>query len=101
MPYRIALLVGGGSGISASFARGLAAAGLRVGLAARNSEKLGPLAAEIGAEIFAVEASDPAAVARLFAEADHRLGEPDGVLYKPNAPPHGPTPQTDPEPLRQ
>jgi NADP-dependent 3-hydroxy acid dehydrogenase YdfG len=37
--YRVALIVGAGSGISASFARGLAATGLRVGLAARNGEK--------------------------------------------------------------
>jgi NAD(P)-dependent dehydrogenase (short-subunit alcohol dehydrogenase family) len=101
MPYRIALIVGGGLGISASFARGLAAAGLRVGLAARNSEKLGPLAAEIGAEIFAVEASDPAAVARLFAEADHRLGEPDVVLYNASARAHGPIPELDPEAVRK
>jgi NADP-dependent 3-hydroxy acid dehydrogenase YdfG len=50
IPYRIALIVGAGSGISASFARGLAAAGLSVGLAARNTEKLAPLAEEIGAE---------------------------------------------------
>ena len=77
IPYRIALIVGAGSGISASFARGLAAGGLRVGLAARNTEKLAPLAAEIGAETFTVDASDPAAVERLFAEADNRLGEPD------------------------
>jgi NADP-dependent 3-hydroxy acid dehydrogenase YdfG len=75
IPYRIALIVGAGSGISASFARGLAAVGLRVGLAARNAEKLAPLAAEIGAETFAVDASDPAAVARLFAEADAALAQ--------------------------
>ena len=79
IPYRIALIVGAGSGISASFARGLAAAGLRVGLAARNVEKLAALASEIGAETFAVDASEPAGVARLFAEADDRLGEPDVV----------------------
>jgi len=44
IPYRTALIVGAGSGISASLARGLAAAGLKVGLAARNIEKLAPLA---------------------------------------------------------
>ncbi len=48
IPYRIALIVGVGSGISASFARGLAAAGLRVGLAARNIDKLTPLASGRG-----------------------------------------------------
>src|SRR5919197_1548334 len=80
IPYRIALIVGTGSGISASLARGLAAAGLKVGLAARNIEKLALLAAETGAETFAVDASDPAEVSRLFADADGRLGEPDVVL---------------------
>jgi len=77
IPYRIALIVGAGSGISASFARRLAAAGLRVGLAARNVEKLAAVVDETGAETFAVDAADPAAVAHLFAEADNRLGETD------------------------
>jgi NAD(P)-dependent dehydrogenase (short-subunit alcohol dehydrogenase family) len=99
--YRIALIVGAGSGISASFARGLAAAGLRVGLAARNAEKLTPLAAEIGAETFAVDAADPAAVARLFAEADNRLGEPDVVHYNASARAHGPIAELDPEAVRK
>ena len=101
IPYRIALIVGAGSGISASFARGLAAAGLRVGLAARNAEKLAPLASEIGAETFAVDASDPAAVARLFAEADNRLGKPDVVLYNASARAHGPIAELDPEAVRK
>ena len=69
IPYRNAPIVGAGLGISASFARGVAAAGLRVGLAARNVEKLTPPAAEIGAETLALDASDPAAVAGLFAGA--------------------------------
>jgi NAD(P)-dependent dehydrogenase (short-subunit alcohol dehydrogenase family) len=76
IPYRVALIVGAGSGISASLASGLAVAGLRVGLAARNIEKLALLAVETDAETFAVDASDPAAVARLFDAADRRLGEP-------------------------
>jgi len=63
IPYRTALIVGAGSGISASVAHGLAAAGLKVGLAARNIDKLRPLAGEIGAGRFAVDASDAAAVA--------------------------------------
>ena len=79
IPYRIALIVGAGSGISASFARGLATAGLRVGLAARNVDKLAALASETGAMTFGVDASDPAGVAQLYAEADERLGDPDVV----------------------
>ena len=101
IPYRIALIVGAGSGISASFARGMAAAGLRVGLAARNVDKLAPLASETGANTFAVDASDPAAVARLFAEAVDRLGEPDVVLYNASARAHGPIAELDPEAVRK
>jgi len=96
IPYRIALIVGAGSGISASFARRLAAAGLRVGLAARHVEKLAALASEIGAETFAVDASEPTGVARLFAEADERLGEPDVVHYNASV-----RAQLDPEAVRK
>ena len=101
IPYRTALIVGAGSGISASVARGLAAAGLKVGLAARNIDKLAPLAAEIGAERFAVDASEPAAVARLFEAADARLGVPDVVLYNASARAPGPIAELDPEAVRK
>ena len=101
IPYRTALIVGAGSGISASFARALAASGLRVGLAARNIDKLASLAAEIGAERFATDASDPAAVAQLFDAADERLGEPHVVLYNASARAHGPIAALDPEAVRK
>jgi NAD(P)-dependent dehydrogenase (short-subunit alcohol dehydrogenase family) len=101
IPYRTALIVGAGSGISASVARGLAAVGLRVGLAARNIEKLAPLAAETRAQAFAVDATDPAAVARLFEDANTRLGEPDIVLYNASARAHGPIAELDPEAVRK
>ena len=101
IPYRTALIVGAGSGISASVARGLAAAGLKVGLAARNIEKLAPLAAAIGAERFSADASDPAAVAHLFEDAEARLGAPDVVLYNASARAHGPIAEIDPEAVRK
>jgi NAD(P)-dependent dehydrogenase (short-subunit alcohol dehydrogenase family) len=101
IPYRTALIIGAGTGISASVARGLAAAGLKVGLAARNIEKLAPLAAETGAERFVVDASDPAAVAHLFEAADTRLGPPDVVLYNASARAHGPVAEIDPEAVRK
>ena len=101
IPYRTALIVGAGPGISASLARGLAAAGLRVGVAARNVDKLTPLAAETGAETFAVDASQPAGVARLFEDADRRLGEPDVVVYNASARAHGPIAELDPEAVRK
>ncbi len=101
IPYRTALIVGAGAGISAAVARGLASAGLRVGLAARNAEKLADLAGEIGAETFAADASDPAAVARLFGEVDGRLGEPDVVVFNASARAPGPLAELDPETVRQ
>ena len=101
LPYHTALIVGAGSGISASVARGLAAAGLRVGLGARNIDKLAPLAAETGAQTFAVDASDPAAVAQLFTAMESRVGEPDVVLYNASARAHGPIAELDPEAVRK
>jgi NAD(P)-dependent dehydrogenase (short-subunit alcohol dehydrogenase family) len=101
IPYRTALIVGAGSGISASVARGLATAGLKVAVAARNVDKLASLAAETGAERFTVDASDPAAVAHLFEEVDTRLGVPDVVLYNAGARAHGPIAELDPEAVRK
>jgi NAD(P)-dependent dehydrogenase (short-subunit alcohol dehydrogenase family) len=101
IPYRTALIVGAGSGISASVARALTAAGLKVGLAARNVEKLSLLAAEIGAERFAADASDPGEVSHLFEAADARLGVPDVVLYNASARAHGPIAELDPEAVRK
>jgi NAD(P)-dependent dehydrogenase (short-subunit alcohol dehydrogenase family) len=85
IPYSTALIVGAGPGISASVARALSAAGLKVGLAARDADKLTPLAAEIGAATFAADAADPDAVARLFDEAEAKIGTPDLVIYNSSA----------------
>jgi len=101
LPYRIALIVGAGSGISAALARALAANGVKLGLAARNVDKLAPLAAETGALTFTADAADPAAVARLFAEADASLGEPDLVIYNASMRAQGPLAELDPETVRQ
>ena len=101
LPYSTALIVGAGPGISTSVARGLAAAGLKVGLAARNADKLAAFAGEIGAETFAVDASDPAAVEQLFKDADTRLGEPDVVMYNAAQRVRGPLAELDPEEVRR
>jgi NAD(P)-dependent dehydrogenase (short-subunit alcohol dehydrogenase family) len=85
IPYSTALIVGAGPGISASLARALTSAGLKVGLAARNVDKLAPLAAEIGTATFAADAADPEAVARLFDQAEAKIGTPDLVVYNPSA----------------
>ena len=100
LPYHTALIIGAGSGISASLARMLARSGLKVGLAARNTEKLAPLADETGALAFEADASDAASVARLFTAMDDRLGEPDLVIYNASARAHGPITELDPEAVK-
>ena len=98
--YKTALIVGAGPGISASVARALAGAGLKIGLAARNAEKLRPLADEIGAKAYSVDATSPAAVAGLFKQADAYLGEPDVVVYNASGRVRGPLVELDPEAVR-
>lgn len=99
--FRTALIVGAGSGLSASLARLFAAEGLKLGLVARNADKLGPLAAEIGAEVFAADASSAEQVARLFEEADRRIGPPDVVVYNASGRLRGPVVELDPAQVAQ
>ena len=101
IPHRTALIVGTGPGISASVARALSAAGLKVAIAARNVEKLDTLAAETGAEIFAVDATSPTGVARLFDEVEARIGVPEVVLYNASGRARGPLAELDPEEVRR
>lgn len=76
-----ALIVGAGSGISASFARLLAKEGYAVTLAARSTSKLGPLAQETGAQAMACDAASPESVGQLFEALDRAPGTLDLVLY--------------------
>jgi NAD(P)-dependent dehydrogenase (short-subunit alcohol dehydrogenase family) len=78
---KTALIVGTGSGISAAFARALAADGYRVALAARGVDKLAALAGETGALTVAADATKADSVASLFAEVDRRFGGLNVVLY--------------------
>jgi NADP-dependent 3-hydroxy acid dehydrogenase YdfG len=84
-PYRTALIVGAGAGISASVARRLSALGVKVGLAARNIDKLQPLLSQAKAIAFAADARDPGAVAALFDDANRQLGGIDAVIYNAGA----------------
>ncbi|MEO1469154.1 MAG: SDR family NAD(P)-dependent oxidoreductase [Pseudomonadota bacterium] len=96
--YRHALIVGAGSGLSASIARLMAADGLAVSLAARSTGDLEALAAETGAGVHACDAGDHTAVAALFAALDAGpAGAPDVVVYNPSARQRGPLVELDPE----
>jgi NAD(P)-dependent dehydrogenase (short-subunit alcohol dehydrogenase family) len=101
IPYKTALIIGAGAGISASLTRLLADAGLRVALAARNADKLQSVADATGAKTFSTDAADPASVARLFEQVDNAIGEPEIVVYNASARAHGPIAEIDPEVFRQ
>jgi NAD(P)-dependent dehydrogenase (short-subunit alcohol dehydrogenase family) len=93
---KIALIVGAGSGLSASIARSLADAGMTVALAARSVDDLGPLAAKIGAIALTADASDRHAVKKLFADLAHRQGDPYAVIYNASYRTRGPFVDLDP-----
>ncbi|MCO6415274.1 SDR family NAD(P)-dependent oxidoreductase [Siccirubricoccus sp. KC 17139] len=92
-----ALIIGVGDGLSASLARKLRQEGYDLALAARDTGKLGALAAETGASLHAADAADPAAVAALFAA----VGKLEVLVYNPSYRVRGPIAELDPEEVRR
>jgi NAD(P)-dependent dehydrogenase (short-subunit alcohol dehydrogenase family) len=88
--YETALIVGAGSGLSASLTRLFTREGMRVAIAARNADKLLSLAKETGAHAFACDAAKPDEVKRLFADVEKRIGGPEVVVYNASARARGP-----------
>jgi NAD(P)-dependent dehydrogenase (short-subunit alcohol dehydrogenase family) len=88
--YKTALIVGVGSGLSASLARLFAKNGMKVALAARRADNLKALAQETGAKSFACDSTDGAAVTKLFADVEAALGAPDVVVYNASYRTRGP-----------
>jgi len=93
--YQSALIVGAGSGLSASVARAFAKADMKIALAARTIDKLGPLAKETNAKTYACDASQRADVDKLFAALD-AAGAPDVVVYNASYRTRGPLLELDP-----
>jgi len=91
--YTSALIVGAGSGLSASLARLFAQNGMRVALAARATDKLATLAQETKASLHACDATERAQVDRLFAALDPA---PDVVVYNASYRTRGPFTELDP-----
>lgn len=88
--YRTALIVGAGPGLGAALARRFAREGLQVGVAARDTARLAPLASQTRGKAFAVDVSDPTAIVSLFEAVDRELGPPDVVVFNPSARLRGP-----------
>lgn len=87
--YERVLIVGAGGGLSASLARLFHREGMtRIGLAARNVEKLRPLLDALGPQACAIacDASIPSEVDALYAAFDAKQGgAPDVVVYNAGA----------------
>lgn len=79
----VALIVGGGPGISASCARLFASNGMQVAVAARNPDKkvLQQLTAESGVHCFACDAQHPDEISTLFETVTSALGAPSLVVH--------------------
>ena len=79
------LIVGVGSGLSASLARLCASKSMKIVLAARNIEKLEDLINETNADAYTCDSSNIESVENLFKEMDKKIGTPNLVIYNPSA----------------
>ncbi len=91
-----ALIVGAGSGLSASLARLFHKEGMQVALAARQTDKLDALCAETDAKAYACDASSLQDVEKLFSALDTDFSSIDTVVYNPSARVRGPFIEPDP-----
>jgi NAD(P)-dependent dehydrogenase (short-subunit alcohol dehydrogenase family) len=94
--YSTALIVGAGSGLSASLGRAFRKAGLRVALAARETAKLASLCVEIDATAFRCDATAVDDVRRLFGAVESQVGNPDVVVYNASSRSRGAFVELDP-----
>ena len=97
MSARIALIVGAGSGLSASLARALTREGLHCVLAARSTEKLKPLCDELKATAVACDSAQPDQVNALYAKLDALCDAPTVVVYNAAQRVRGPVAELDPK----
>jgi NAD(P)-dependent dehydrogenase (short-subunit alcohol dehydrogenase family) len=91
-----AIIVGVGPNLSASLARLFASEGMKVALAARNTDKLGALVKETGARAYACDASKADDVAKLFQSVERDIGQPNVVVYNASGRARGPITEIEP-----
>jgi short-subunit dehydrogenase len=96
MNYKSALIVGVGSGLSASLARAFAKEGISVALAARSAAKLDEFVKATGAKAFNCDAAKRDEVEKLFADLDAAQLTPDVVVYNASYRTRGPFTELDP-----
>ena len=81
MTRPVCVVIGIGPKNGQAFARRFAREGYAVALLSRSTDYSGELAAELGGRAYACDVTDPAAVARAFAEVRDELGDVDVLLY--------------------
>ena len=84
MTKKAVLIVGAGSGLSASLARAFNSKGMKIVLAARNIDKLDSLKKEIDALVFKCDSTENKSVQNLFLQTDSIIGTPEIVIYNPS-----------------
>jgi NAD(P)-dependent dehydrogenase (short-subunit alcohol dehydrogenase family) len=97
MAQETALIIGVGDGLSAALARRFAGDGMKLALAARQTDKLAALSAETGARTYACDVSRRDQVEALFSDVVRDLGAPDVVVYNPSYRTRGPLIELDPD----
>jgi NAD(P)-dependent dehydrogenase (short-subunit alcohol dehydrogenase family) len=83
--YKTALIVGAGVGLSAALTRLFTSKGIRVALAARETDKLGALCKQTGATAYSCDATDLSDLTKLFSDVERDCGAPDVVVYNASA----------------
>lgn len=96
-----ALIVGAGSGLSASLARALHARDHDLVLAARDAAKLEALAAETGAVTVTADASSTEGTDAIFAAVDATGGDLAVAVYNPSFRVRGPIVEVDPDEVQK
>ncbi len=91
----VAVVVGGGPGLSASLVRLFTREGMKAAIAARNPDKLQALADSTGCRAYRCDAVVPEDVDELFARVAQDLGEPSVVVYNASGRVRGPLTELD------
>jgi len=98
---QVALIVGAGNGLSASLARTFSDQGMKVALAARNTEKLTDIAVETDAKIFRCDATNLEQVNNLFSTVVTEQGTPNVVVFNASARVRGAITEINPDDVKE
>ena len=97
----VALIVGAGNGLSASLARTFSNRGMKIALAARNTEKLTDIAVETDAKLFCCDATNLEQVNNLFSTVVTELGTPNVVVFNASARVRGAITEINPDDVKE